>query len=95
MEKAGAHLKGGANRVIISAHSGDAPMFVMAVNHDKYDNSMKIVSHASCITRCLDPLIKVIIDNSGIIEGLMTTVQAVTVTEKTLDGSSGKVWCDG
>merc|ERR1712025_299597 len=95
LEKAGAHHKGGAEKIVTSAPSADAPMFVMGVNEDSYNKDMKIVSNASCTTNCLAPLAKVINDNFGIVEGLMTTVHAATATQKTVDGPSNKNWRDG
>jgi len=93
--KAGLHLKGGAKKVVISAPSKDAPMFVMGVNHDSYKPDILVLSNASCTTNCLAPLVKVIDEAFGIKEGLMTTVHATTATQKTNDGPSGKDWRSG
>ena len=95
LETAGEHVAGGAKRVIISAPSGDAPMYVMGVNHNEYTSDQTVVSNASCTTNCLAPLAKVINDNYGIVEGLMTTVHAVTATQKVVDGPSKKDWRGG
>ncbi len=95
IEKASAHFQGGAKKVVISAPSADAPMFVMGVNHDTYQTEMNVVSNASCTTNCLAPLAKVIDNQFGIIEGLMTTVHSTTATQKTVDGPSKKDWRGG
>ena len=94
-EKASAHIKGGAKKVVISAPSNDAPMFVMGVNNNKYTSDMNVVSNASCTTNCLAPLAKVINDTFGIADGLMTTVHSQTATQKTVDGPSKKDWRGG
>merc|ERR1712003_476199 len=95
IEKASKHMEGGAKKVVVSAPSPDAPMFVCGVNLDKYESSMDIVSNASCTTNCLAPIAKVVNDNFGLVEGLMTTVHAVTATQKTVDGPSMKDWRGG
>jgi len=94
-DKASAHLKGGAKKVVISAPSADAPMFVMGVNEKTYTSDIPVISNASCTTNCLAPLAKVINDKYTIIEGLMTTVHSYTATQKTVDGPSAKDWRGG
>ena len=95
-ELAGKHIEAGAKKVVMSAPSkDDTPMFVMGVNNHTYTSDVKILSNASCTTNCLAPLAKVIHDNFGIIEGLMTTVHAATATQKTVDGPSMKDWRGG
>jgi len=95
IEKCQPHLAGGAKRVVITAPSADAPMFVCGVNEEKYDSSVQVLSNASCTTNCLAPLAKVINDKFGIVEGLMTTIHSYTATQKTVDGPSGKDWRGG
>ncbi|WP_396192020.1 type I glyceraldehyde-3-phosphate dehydrogenase [Flavobacterium sp.] len=95
LETAQYHIEGGAKKVVISAPSADAPMFVMGVNHTEAKATDTIVSNASCTTNCLAPLAKVINDNFGIVEGLMTTVHATTATQLTADGPSRKDWRGG
>ncbi|CAK9301151.1 unnamed protein product [Gordionus sp. m RMFG-2023] len=95
IDKCKAHLDAGAVKVIISAPSADAPMYVMGVNENKYDGSAHIVSNASCTTNCLAPLVKIIHERFTIIEGLMTTVHAYTATQKVQDGPSHKDWRGG
>lgn len=94
-EKAKAHLKGGAKKVVISAPSADAPMFVMGVNNETYKSDIEVLSNASCTTNCLAPLAKVINDKFTIIEGLMTTIHSYTATQKVVDGPSAKDWRGG
>jgi glyceraldehyde 3-phosphate dehydrogenase len=94
-DKAKAHLAGGAKKVVISAPSADAPMYVMGVNEKTYDGKADVISNASCTTNCLAPLAKVIHDKYTIIEGLMTTVHSYTATQKTVDGPSAKDWRGG
>jgi glyceraldehyde 3-phosphate dehydrogenase len=95
VDKCKAHLAGGAKKVIITAPSADAPMFVVGVNEQTYDKSVQILSNASCTTNCLAPLAKVINREFGIVEGLMTTVHSYTATQKTVDGPSNKDWRGG
>ncbi|OAO12326.1 glyceraldehyde 3-phosphate dehydrogenase [Blastocystis sp. ATCC 50177/Nand II] len=94
-DKAAQHLEGGAKKVVISAPSKDAPMFVMGVNNTTYTKDLKVVSNASCTTNCLAPLAKIVNDKFGLKEGLMTTVHSVTSTQKVLDGPSKKDWRGG
>lgn len=94
-EDAKRHLEGGAKKVVVSAPGKEMPMFVMGVNQEKYQKDMLVVSNASCTTNCLAPLAKVINDNFGIEEGLMTTVHSITATQLTVDGPSKKDWRGG
>lgn len=94
-EKAEAHIKAGARKVVISAPSEDAPMFVVGVNHEKYESNMNVVSNASCTTNCLAVLSKIIHDEFGIAQGLMTTIHSMTSSQRTVDGVSMKDWRGG
>src|SRR5690606_5185249 len=89
------HIDAGAKKVVISAPSKDAPMFVMGVNHKELKADQKVISNASCTTNCLAPLAKIVDDNFGLIEGLMTTIHATTATQLTVDGPSKKDWRGG
>lgn len=95
IEKSKPHLEAGAKRVVITAPSADAPMFVMGVNHGMYTPDMTVISNASCTTNCLAPVVKVLHENFGIENALMTTVHAATATQKVVDGSSKKDWRGG
>lgn len=95
IDKAKAHIAAGAKKVVISAPSNDAPMFVCGVNLESYKSDMDIVSNASCTTNCLAPIAKVVNDKFGIVEGLMTTIHAATNTQKTVDAPSAKDWRGG
>lgn len=95
IDGAKAHLKGGAKKVIISAPSADANMYVMGVNEKSYKSDVEILSNASCTTNCLAPMAKVLHDKYTIIEGLMTTIHSYTATQKIVDGPSGKDWRGG
>jgi len=95
IDKCQAHIQGGAKRVIITAPSADAPMYVCGVNHLTFSPEHKVISNASCTTNCLAPLAKVVNDKFGIVEGLMTTVHSYTATQKTVDGPSNKDWRGG
>lgn len=94
-EDAQKHISSGAKKVIITAASKDCPMFIVGVNEEEYDNSIDVLCASSCTTNCLAPLAKVINDNFGIVEGLMTTVHSVTQTQQLLDGASKKDWRGG
>lgn len=92
IEQANLHIAAGAKKVVISAPSKDAPMFVMGVNHTKLTTADTVISNASCTTNCLAPIVKVLNDNFGVVEGLMTTVHAATATQNTVDGPADKNW---
>ena len=95
IETASAHIKSGAKKVLITAPSKDAPTIVLGVNDDTLKNTMKIVSNASCTTNCLAPVVKVLNDNFGVVEGLMSTIHATTATQLVVDGTSKKDWRGG
>ncbi len=92
LSQAQEHIKAGAKKVVISAPSKDAPMFVMGVNHNQYQSNMNVISNASCTTNCLAPVAKVLHNHWGILEGLMTTVHAATASQRTVDGAIPSDW---